>query len=129
MKSAIEQLHHFVCVSCKKWWTIGDAPASKKEWFCPWCGNAQTKKKKMKLTLSTQARKLKLGIYAHSKGSQCDVLGVAFHSETPEELVIYRAQYGEQKMWARPLTMFIEKMEIGGRSVARFKKLMKKQIF
>jgi hypothetical protein len=35
---SLESLSHFWCASCKKWWSIGDAPLSKKEWFCPWCG-------------------------------------------------------------------------------------------
>lgn len=35
---SIEQLSHFWCLHCKKWWSIGDAPRAKKEWFCPWCG-------------------------------------------------------------------------------------------
>jgi hypothetical protein len=33
-----EKLHHFSCGVCKKWWSIGDAPLRKKEWYCPWCG-------------------------------------------------------------------------------------------
>lgn len=37
-KIYIEKLAHFSCVKCKKWWTVGDAPVSKKKWFCPWCG-------------------------------------------------------------------------------------------
>jgi hypothetical protein len=35
-----EHLHHFNCGSCKKWWSIGDAP-KRKQWFCPWCGKKQ----------------------------------------------------------------------------------------
>lgn len=38
---SIEQLHHFNCGACKKWWSIGDAEKQKKEWFCPWCGILQ----------------------------------------------------------------------------------------
>lgn len=34
----IENLHHFRCKECNKWWTIGDAPECKINWFCPWCG-------------------------------------------------------------------------------------------
>lgn len=34
----IENLHHFRCVFCKKWWTIGDAPESRELFYCPWCG-------------------------------------------------------------------------------------------
>jgi len=37
-KRSVETLHHFMCSSCNKWWSIGDAPESKKDWFCPWCG-------------------------------------------------------------------------------------------
>jgi hypothetical protein len=35
---SIEQLHHFHCADCAKWWTVGDAPKEKIEWYCPWCG-------------------------------------------------------------------------------------------
>ena len=37
-KISIEKLVHFQCSDCKKWWTIGDAPTDKTEWYCPWCG-------------------------------------------------------------------------------------------
>ena len=37
----IEELHHFRCTSCAKWWSVGDVPGSKKEWHCPWCGYEQ----------------------------------------------------------------------------------------
>lgn len=40
-----EVLAHFNCDSCNKWWTIGDAPDNKAEWFCPWCGEKQKEKK------------------------------------------------------------------------------------
>jgi len=40
-KRSVESLHHFSCVYCKKWWTIGDAPEKKLEWHCPWCGKKQ----------------------------------------------------------------------------------------
>jgi Zn finger protein HypA/HybF involved in hydrogenase expression len=33
-----EELHHFSCEKCKKWWSISEAPKNKKKWFCPWCG-------------------------------------------------------------------------------------------
>lgn len=36
-----EMLYHFQCDDCKKWWTIGDAPEDKCDWFCPWCGHEQ----------------------------------------------------------------------------------------
>jgi rubrerythrin len=35
---SVEKLHHFICIKCSKWWSVGDAPLSKTKWFCPWCG-------------------------------------------------------------------------------------------
>ncbi len=60
------------------------------------------------------------GIYRHHKGQQYEVLGVARHSETEEEFVVYRALYGERGLWIRPLAMFTERVEKGGVSVPRF---------
>jgi hypothetical protein len=39
---SIEELGHFSCRECEKWWSIGDAPESKRDWFCPWCGEENT---------------------------------------------------------------------------------------
>ncbi len=57
--------------------------------------------------LSDNAKNLKIGEYQHYKGNKYTVLGVAFHSEILEELVIYQAQYGNKSLWARPLAMFL----------------------
>jgi hypothetical protein len=63
------------------------------------------------------------GRYRHYKGNEYIVLGVARHSETEEELVIYRQDYGERGLWARPLAMFEETVEVDGRRAPRFEYL------
>ncbi len=60
------------------------------------------------------------GLYRHYKGNDYQVLGVAEHTETGEDLVVYRALYGERGLWVRPLSMFIEQVEVGGVRAPRF---------
>jgi len=60
------------------------------------------------------------GRYRHYKGKEYQVIGVAKHSETEEDLVVYRALYGEFGLWVRPAKMFREKIEIEGKLVFRF---------
>ena len=60
------------------------------------------------------------GRYRHYKGREYIVLGVARHSETEEELVVYRQDYGERSLWVRPLAMFLETVEVNGQRVSRF---------
>lgn len=60
------------------------------------------------------------GIYRHYKGNDYEVIGVAFHSETEEQLVVYRPLYGERKLWVRPLAMFTEHINVDGKQVQRF---------
>ena len=69
---------------------------------------------------SSKANRLKKGIYRHYKNKMYEVIGVSFHSESLEELVIYRAMYGEKFLWARPLKMFIENVEVDGKKMKRF---------
>lgn len=64
--------------------------------------------------------KIILGKYKHYKGNMYEVIGVARHSETLEETVVYRALYGENGLWVRPLKMFLEEVEVEGRKVPRF---------
>lgn len=63
---------------------------------------------------------LHLGKYQHYKGNFYRVEGIAIHSETEEEMVIYRPLYGAGLLWVRPLTMFIEDVEIEGKIQPRF---------
>ncbi len=60
------------------------------------------------------------GRYRHYKGNEYTVIGIARHSETLEEMVIYRAEYGDGGLWARPLSMFTESVTVNGRTVPRF---------
>ena len=64
--------------------------------------------------------KLKLGKYRHFKGGEYLVEGVATHSETREEMVVYRPLYGEGGLWVRPLRMFQESVEHDGSVRSRF---------
>ena len=70
-------------------------------------------------------QEVKLGIYQHFKGKKYQVLGVARHSETLEELVVYQALYdspefGSNSLWARPEKMFFDKVNYQGKIVSRF---------
>lgn len=63
------------------------------------------------------------GRYRHYKGNLYQVLGLARHSETEEELVVYRALYGEHGLWVRPKAMFFENVQVEGRAVPRFARI------
>ena len=63
---------------------------------------------------------LKVGKYRHYKGKEYEVIGIAKHSETLEELVVYQALYGERGVWVRPMKMFFEEVEVDGKKMPRF---------
>jgi hypothetical protein len=63
------------------------------------------------------------GRYRHYKGNEYTVLGVALHSETHEELVVYRQEYGDHGLWLRPKQMFLETVEVDGQAVPRFQRI------
>ena len=63
---------------------------------------------------------IKPGRYRHFKGKEYEVLSVARHSETEEELVVYRALYGDFGLWGRPVSMWNETVERDGKTFRRF---------
>ena len=67
--------------------------------------------------------KIEPGLYKHFKGGVYEVLGLGHHSETMEEMVIYRhdsQEYGKDSLWARPASMWFEHIERDGYSGPRF---------
>lgn len=66
------------------------------------------------------SNELRMGKYQHYKGNFYQVENIATHSETEEKMVVYRPLYGEGDLWVRPLSMFIEHVEIKGKSQPRF---------
>ena len=69
---------------------------------------------------SRNAGTIPLGRYRHYKGKHYELLGIARHSETDEELAVYRTLYGDFSLWVRPLAMFLETVERDGQTQPRF---------
>ena len=69
---------------------------------------------------SHEAQALQPGIYQHYKGNRYKAIGVARHSETLEELVVYQAMYGDESTWVRPLKMFLETVQTDAGPKPRF---------
>ena len=63
---------------------------------------------------------IKLGKYRHFKGNEYEVIGIARHSEALEEMVVYRALYGDAGIWVRPAEMWNETVERDGKAFQRF---------
>lgn len=63
---------------------------------------------------------IQTGIYRHFKGQLYEIIDVATHSESLEELVVYRPLYGESKLWVRPIEMFEQEVTVEGQQVQRF---------
>lgn len=70
---------------------------------------------------------IKKGIYRHFKGNTYEVIGVAKHSETLEEMVVYKALYGEGGLWTRPASMWNETIIHNGESQPRFALIEEKE--
>ena len=71
----------------------------------------------------TAKNSIQPGRYRHYKGNEYTVIGTAQHSETLEEMVVYRQEYGEHGLWVRPKEMFCETVKVDGRDVPRFQPL------
>ena len=63
---------------------------------------------------------IRKGRYRHFKGNEYEVIGTAKHSETLEEMVVYKALYGEGGLWVRPAEMWNETIERDGKVFKRF---------
>lgn len=69
---------------------------------------------------------MKPGIYRHYKsGNLYQVIGLATHTETLEEVVVYKSldrskEFDEHELWIRPKNMFLEELEFNGKTVRRF---------
>lgn len=63
---------------------------------------------------------IKKGRYRHFKGGEYRVIGIARHSETREEMVVYEPLYGEGGLWVRPASMWNEEIERDGKKIKRF---------
>lgn len=63
---------------------------------------------------------VKKGLYRHYKNKLYEVIDEALHSESMEEMVVYRALYGEYGLWVRPKKMFLEEVLYEGKHVPRF---------
>lgn len=60
------------------------------------------------------------GVYRHYKGNRYQVLYLAKHSETLEDMVVYQALYGGYGIWVRPASMWNETVDYQGKQVKRF---------
>ncbi len=65
------------------------------------------------------------GKYRHFKGKEYQVIGIAKHTETEEDMVVYNKLYDGGGLWVRPLRMFLEVVQVDGRKVPRFQYLEK----
>ncbi len=65
-------------------------------------------------------KNIKKGIYKHYKGNEYQLLHIAKHSESLEDMVVYRALYGDYGIWVRPASMWNEEVTIQGKTITRF---------
>ena len=63
---------------------------------------------------------LQKGLYRHFKGNIYEVIDTARHAETEQDMVIYRALYGDFGLWVRPIDLFTEEVVLNGNKIPRF---------
>ncbi len=73
--------------------------------------------------MNMRTENIRPGRYRHYKGNEYQVIGIARHSETEEQMVVYRQLYGDRSLWVRPLAMFLEEVLVDGRQVPRFERI------
>lgn len=66
---------------------------------------------------------IKSGKYRHYKGKEYEVIDIAKNSETLQDMVVYKALYGDGQIWVRPLEMFLGKVKIEGKEISRFSQI------
>lgn len=71
---------------------------------------------------------LKKGTYQHYKGNYYEVVDLAQHTETLEEMVVYRALHGDHGLWVRPKSMFLEEVEVNHQKIPRFNFIAKNEV-
>lgn len=69
---------------------------------------------------------MKKGIYKHFKGNKYELLTTAVNSENLEEMIVYKALYGDERIWVRPACMWDEEVEFEGKKVKRFEHIGEK---
>jgi len=84
------------------------------------------RKKESEKSIGGEKMDIKKGKYKHFKGKYYEVIGIVYHSETEEKMVLYKSlyssnKYGKNTLWVRPLRMFLENVEVDGTMVPRFK--------
>ena len=75
------------------------------------------------IDFTTQAKNIKLGLYEHYKGNKYQVIAVAHDSDTLEEMVVYRALYGDNNLWVKKIDIWLKPEVINGQEIPRFKYL------